>query len=35
MGTRATEREVQELGSVSAAVVRETTCPLLLVPPAV
>jgi nucleotide-binding universal stress UspA family protein len=35
MGTRATEQEAQELGSVSAAVVRETPCPLLLVPPAV
>jgi nucleotide-binding universal stress UspA family protein len=35
MGTRATVNEVQELGGVSEAVVRETPCPLLLVPPAV
>lgn len=35
MGTRTTADESQELGSVSAAVVRETPCPLLLVPPAV
>lgn len=35
MGTRTTDDESQELGSVSAAVVRETPCPLLLVPPAV
>jgi nucleotide-binding universal stress UspA family protein len=35
MGTRATDQAAQELGSVSAAVVPETPCPLLLVPPAV
>ncbi|HUF66441.1 MAG TPA: universal stress protein [Gemmatimonadaceae bacterium] len=35
MATRTRDHESQELGSVSAAVVRETPCPLLLVPPAV
>jgi nucleotide-binding universal stress UspA family protein len=35
MGTRAVEREASDLGSVSAGVVREAPCPLLLVPPAV
>jgi nucleotide-binding universal stress UspA family protein len=34
MGTRRAEAALSGLGSVSAAVARATTCPLLLVPPA-
>lgn len=34
MGTRSTTGRQSELGSVSAAVARDTPCPLLLVPPA-